>query len=237
MISLHTFTIGPEECPYLPDRQSRLEYQVIARLSASEYERLMDKGYRKFGPLLFHPVCDSCRECRPLRIEAARFQPDRSQRRTLKRNADLTIRVAPPSVDQARLDLYNRYHASQEARKGWPVITKDPEEYVFSFVHNPIPGQEITLWEGDALRAVVLTEITPNVVSGVYHFHDPDYSDRGIGTFGMLQTIELARQLGKKWAYFGYYVTDCGSLNYKARFRPCEILGDDGVWYPYVPAL
>jgi arginyl-tRNA--protein-N-Asp/Glu arginylyltransferase len=233
MLALDTFVVGPEECPYLPDQQSTLEYKVVARLSGKEYEDLMNQGYRKFGPLLFHPVCPSCQECRPLRIDVARFAPDRSQKRTLKRNSDLEIRFAPPTVDDARLDLYHRYHASQEDRKGWPAMYKDASDYAFSFIHSPVPGIEISLWEEGILRAIVLTEITPNVVSGVYHFHDPEISDRGLGTFGMLHTIELARQMGKPWAYFGYYVADCRSLNYKSRFRPCELLYEDGVWRPY----
>jgi arginine-tRNA-protein transferase len=46
----------------------------------------------------------------------------------------------------------------------------------------------------------------------------------------MLQTIELARRLDKPYAYFGYYVAGCASMSYKARFRPCEILGTDDIW-------
>ncbi len=86
------------------------------------------------------------------------------------------------------------------------------------------------MWEGEALRAIVLTDVTPNVVSGVYHYYDPELSDRGVGTFCMLHTIELARELGKPYAYFGFYVRGCGSVAYKARFRPCEIMDVDGTW-------
>ena len=97
-------------------------------------------------------------------------------------------------------------------------------------MRNPVPAVEITLWEREALRAVVLTDVTPNVVSGVYHYHEPELADRSLGTFCMLHTLELARKLGKPWAYFGFYVAGCGSLAYKARFRPCEIMDVDGVW-------
>lgn len=233
MIALETFTEGEDACTYLPDRPSRLEYTVVLRLSPEEYEEKMDQGYRKFGPLLFRPVCANCRECRPLRIPAAEFTPDRSQRRALKRNADLTVRFGRPTIDAVRLRLYNRYHAAQQERKGWDVAEKTADDYAFSFLYTPVPGVEVSVWEGSKLRAVALTEITPNVVSGVYHYHDPDLTDRSLGTFVVLQTIELARRLGKPWAYFGYYVSGCGSLAYKARFRPCELLDDDGIWRPF----
>jgi arginyl-tRNA--protein-N-Asp/Glu arginylyltransferase len=153
---LDTFTDTDESCVYLPGRPSRLEYLVVLQLNPEEYEAAMNRGYRKFGPLLFRTVCEGCRECRSIRI----------------------------------------------------------------------PAEE--------LRAVVLNDITPTVVSGVYHYHDPDLADRSLGTFALLQTLELAKHMGKPWAYFGYYVADCASLSYKARFRPCELLGDDGTWKPLV---
>ncbi len=114
--------------------------------------------------------------------------------------------------------------------KGWPDTDRTEKGYVFQFVHNPIPSVEISVWEGELLRAVALTDITPKVVSGVYHFHEPDCRERSLGTFVMLHTIALAQRLGKRWAYFGYYVAGCGSMAYKTRFQPCEILGTDGVW-------
>ena len=62
------------------------------------------------------------------------------------------------------------------------------------------------------------------------HYYDPELYPAGVGTFCMLQTLELARRLEKRWAYFGFYVAGCGSLAYKARFKPCEIMGADGAW-------
>lgn len=230
MIVLERFAIDSEPCEYLHDRTSRLEYAVVARMSPLEYETALHGGFRKFGLLLFRPACPSCRACRPLRIPADRFQPDRSQRRCLKRNADLRVEFAPPTVDAGRLDLFNRYHAAQQARKGWPETAKGPADYLASFVRNPVPSLEVSVWRDGTLRAVALTDITPQIVSGVYHYHDPEDADRGLGTFAMLQTIALAQRLQKPWVHFGYYVADCPSLNYKARFRPCQLLGEDGVW-------
>lgn len=226
------FFADEEQCVYLPDRRARLEYEVALGLTPAEYEARMDAGWRKFGRLLFHPVCPSCRACRPIRIPADAFTPDRSQRRAMKRNENLRIAYARPSVDDTRLDLYRRYHDAQTERKGWPEQEKEASDYAASFCDSPIPSVEITLWEEDVLRAVVLTEVTPNVVSGVYHYHDPDLRDRSLGTFAVMQTIFLAQKLGRPWAYFGYYVAGCGSLSYKARFRPCQILGEGGAWLP-----
>ena len=232
MIVLNRFVTGPDACSYLPEQQSRLEHELVVRLSPEEYEARMNAGWRKFGPILFRPICAACRECRSIRVSLAAFTPNRSQMRALKRNADLEVRFAAPTVDRQRLALYNRYHAAQEARKGWPEVEKSEGDYSFSFLHNPVPAVEVSVWEGETLRAVALTDITPNTVSGVYHYHDMECGSRSLGTFVILQTLELARRLQKAYAYFGYYVAACGSLNYKARFRPCELLGPDGIWRP-----
>ena len=227
---LDQFLSGPDICHYLPDRRATQEYLTVGALSPQEYEDLMNQGWRKFGTMLFHPVCASCDECRPIRILADEFTPDRSQRRTWQRNADLIVRYAPPTIDAARLGLYRRYHASQAVAKGWPDTDRTAKGYAFQFVHNPLPTVEVSVWEGEFLRAVALTDITPHVVSGVYHFHDPDCRERGLGTFVMLHTIELARRLEKRWAYFGYYVPGCASMSYKTKFRPYEIMGAEGAW-------
>ncbi|MFN3652302.1 MAG: arginyltransferase [Armatimonadota bacterium] len=234
MLVLQQFKTGPEPCAYLPEQSATLEYSYTPILTPQEYEDAMNRGCRKFGPLLFRPVCAACTACRPIRIPVAAFSPDRSQRRAWKANADLTVRLGRPVVDDARLELFNRYHEARAETHGWRPHDRDAEEYAFSFVENPLPAVEISLWEEDRLRAIVITELTPNVVSGVYHYHDPDLARRSLGTFCMLQTLELARRLEKPWAYFGFYVEGCGSLAYKARFRPCEVMGVDGVWRPFV---
>jgi len=227
---LQQFISGPDTCHYLPDRDATQQYAEVAKLSPEEYESLMNQGWRKFGTTLFRPVCAHCSECRPLRIPTAEFTPDRSQQRAWRKNADLEVRYAQPTVDAARLDLYRRYQAEQSATKGWPDTERTAQSYARQFVHNPLPSVEISLWEGDTLRAIVITDITPSCVSGVYHFHDPDCRSRGLGTCVLLHTIELARRLEKPWVYFGYYVAECASMAYKTRFQPHEILQPNGVW-------
>lgn len=229
---LERFTHGPIPCMYLADRQARLDYELVASLTPQAYEERMNQGWRKFGHLLFHPVCGACTECRPIRVATDQFRPDRSQRRAAKRNADLQVRSAAPIVDPRRLDLYARYHAAQAAQKDWPDQEISVQDYAFTFVHSPLPAVEISIWEGDALRAVAIVDVTPNVVSAVYHYYDPDHAHRSLGTFTLLQIIELARTLGRPHVYFGYYVAGCPSMVYKGRFSPSEVLSTDGVWQP-----
>ncbi len=219
---------------YLPDRLATLEYELVAGISPEEYERRMESGWRKFGRILFQPVCDGCSECRPIRVPVDRFVPDRSQRRALKRNEDLVVRIGRPSVDRERLGLWNRYHAAQSERKGWPFESASAWHYSFTYLENPVPSLEVAAFDGDELVAVALVDVTPNAVSGIYHYHDPQRADRSLGKFVMLSCINLTHELGKRYFYLGYYVAGCASMSYKSGFGPCEVLTSQGEWAPFV---
>jgi leucyl-tRNA---protein transferase len=232
---IHRYITEPHPCAYLEKRIAMLEYSFVESMKAYEYEDLMNRGYRKFGAAFFRPVCGPCQKCRPMRVDVNAFRPDRSQRRNWKRNQDLQVRLADPTIDGQRMELYREYHEVQAGRKGWPLQKMDLEEYRMTFVYNPIPSIEISIWEGSVLCGVVITDVTPNTISGIYHYHDFSQASRGLGIYCMLQLIELARQMGKRWLYFGYYVSGCSSMEYKAAFKPCEILDVDLKWKPFIP--
>jgi len=236
LAELERFVSPAEKCVYLPHREATFEYS-LAPFSAKKYEDLMNQGCRKFGKILFRPVCQGCNACRPIRVPVAEFKPDRSQRRAWKVNENLELHVAEPKADPARIDLFNRYHSAQTERKEWPNHKTSAADYCTSFVENATPCIELTLWEGPELRAVILADATPNVYSAVYHFYDPRFPQRALGTASILHVIELARQHEKRWVYLGYHVAGCKSMAYKARFKPCEIMDEHGNWIrsPEVP--
>jgi arginine-tRNA-protein transferase len=233
MNDLPRFVSDPHTCAYLPDRDTTLEYSCDPALSAEAYEALMNRGYRKFGLMIFRPVCAACTECRPIRLDAAAFKPNRSQRRAIHKNRDLEVRVGRAVVDAAHLDLYRRYHEMQHSRKNWEFQDSGEEEYAASFLHNPLPNFELSLWEKSRLCAVALADVTPNTVSAIYHYHEPAMLQRSLGTCALLHLINIARQLQKRWVYLGFYVKGCGSMKYKAAFQPCEIMDEKGIWRPF----
>ncbi len=113
---------------------------------------LLLRGWRHFGRALFRPRCRGCSACTPIRVDVARFRPDRSQRRAWNRNhADLPSRprrARPPGP--AQLDLYRRYHAHQEqATRQWPdrqgetaTSTTKPS----STTRSPVQEWRFTSW-------------------------------------------------------------------------------------------
>jgi arginine-tRNA-protein transferase len=222
----------PSPCMYLPQQVWQLRYDVFPYLTAPMYEARLQHGWRRFGPLVFRPECPSCRRCQSLRVPVATFRPSDSQRRAWKRNCgDVTISVGQPTSTDEKLALYDRFHSHQHSAKGWPA---SDEANLDSFVHNPFPTEEWTYRIGDRLVAVGYVDVLPHGLSAIYFFWDPAERQRSLGTFNVVALIEAARTRGFPHVYLGYYVRGCGSLEYKARFRPNEVLGEDGQWQPFV---
>jgi arginine-tRNA-protein transferase len=221
---------GP--CGYLPDRDWRLEYRLAFDLSAEEYAGWMLKGWRHFGRTLFRPRCRGCDACRPIRVDVAKFRPDRSQRRAWKANAgEVRLEVVEPAAEPLQLDLYRRYHAHQTEAKQWPARDDEsPDDYADSFVNNPFATREWRYWLGETLIGLGYVDPLPVGPSAITFFHDPEHRARSLGTFNVLALIDHARSLGQPHIYLGYYVADCPSMAYKARFAPNQLLFPDGTW-------
>lgn len=232
MHSLFVFTSPPGTCSYLPDERSSLNYEVVGRMTAGEYQLRLAAGWRRFGFTLFRPVCPDCTKCQSLRVPTATFTPDRSQRRCIAANPDLRLEIGEPSVNDEKLDLYDRFHAFQAEHVGWTDHgPKDAAGYVESFVDNPFDTQEWCYYLGEKLVGVGYVDRVPGGLSAIYFFHDPDERQRSLGTFNVISALRVATEWSLPHVYLGYYVEGCRSLAYKARFRPHEVL-IEGEWRP-----
>jgi arginyl-tRNA--protein-N-Asp/Glu arginylyltransferase len=232
MESIYRYLATPSPCGYLPDRDWRLEYELVADLTPGEYLTRMRQGWRRFGFTMFRPQCPACRACQSLRVPTASFRPNRSQRRAQKLNDGVVrLTIGPPTVSRSRMQLYDRYHAYQSLSKGWPVHpAKDVESYRSSFVDNPFATEEWCYWLDRQLVGVGYVDVLPQGMSAIYYFYEPAQRRRCLGTWNVLSIISEARRRGLPHVYLGYYVAGCESLEYKANFKPNETLGPDGVW-------
>ena len=221
----------PSTCSYLPDQMCQLEYDVAYTLTPDEYMERMDDGWRRIGRAVFRPVCQSCRMCQSLRVPVDAFRPNRSQQRAWKANAgELTVEVGPPRLTAERVELYRRFHTYQAAAKQWPM--PEPENLV-ALVDNPFDTEEWSYRLGDRLIAIGYVDALAGGLSAIYFYYDPDERHRSLGTFNVLSVLASARRRRLPYVYLGYYVEGCGSLEYKARFKPNEVRGADGDWKPF----
>ncbi|APZ93052.1 arginyltransferase [Fuerstiella marisgermanici] len=230
--------IGSEsDCSYLPGRASRMQYRLAMSLTEERYLQMLERGWRRFGRTLFRPVCANCCECQSLRVDINKFQPSKSQRRARNRNSDVVLTVQPLTITSEHLDLYNAYHLDMHQRRQWPFRRITEDDYYESFVDGDFAfSREFQYRLNGKLVALGIVDAPGDVMSSIYFVHDPELRERGFGTMSVLRELDYGRQFERRWLYMGYYIRDCGSMNYKNRFRPHQILAeyceddDPAVW-------
>jgi arginyl-tRNA--protein-N-Asp/Glu arginylyltransferase len=230
---LEQFREKPRACAYLPRETAQLDIRVMLDVTEGELESLLERGWRRFGPIYFRPSCAQCTECVSLRVLAARFAPSKSQRRAARAAAGLRRVVGPPQVDDARLELYARWHVARESARGWEANPQTRERYALEFAFPHPCAREAAFYDDEAggrLVGIGLFDETPNALSAAFFYYDPAYAQRSLGTANVLSLVDEARSEGRPYVYLGYRVRECRSLQYKSSFRPHELRGADGTW-------
>jgi arginine-tRNA-protein transferase len=227
-ISLPTLPAHP--CPYLPGRTARSRALWAPRLPGNLYQHFMEAGFRRSGKLVYQPVCAGCRACRPLRVPVGSFIPDKSQRRCRRQNQGLSVTVASPEATDETFDLYRRYVQQWHGRQAEEDSRSAFEEFLYQ---SPVESLEFKYREESGnLIAVGICDVSRRALSSVYFYFDPQESRRSLGTFGALYELEFARAKQIEYYYLGYWIEGCDTMHYKVRFRPYELLGNDGNWLP-----
>jgi arginine-tRNA-protein transferase len=215
-------------CPYLPGLQARERAFLADSLDAERYHDLMDRGFRRTGDLFYATDCPGCRRCVPLRVPVATFEPSRSQRRTLRKNADVHVTVRAPAFTRQVFELYRRYLAHQHP--GGPG-DETIESFRESLYADVVDSVEVLYTVDEQLVAVSLLDVCSRSVSAVYHFYEPDFARRSLGVFSVLTEIAWTARIGVPHYYLGYWIEGAATMQYKASYGPHELLRD-GRWQP-----
>jgi leucyl-tRNA---protein transferase len=209
-------------CSYLEGREATLEHQVALEVTPEELDLLFERGWRRFGPDYFRPRCAACSACVPTRLPVDLFLPNKSQRRAAKHS--YRSEFAVPTVDEARLSLYRKWHETREEARGWNPSGMSERAYASTFSFPHPSARELSFWDGDTLIGVSIFDETPSALSAAYFYYDPDYQKQSLGTANVMALLAYAQKTGKKHVYLGFHVAACASLAYKGRFNPREIL-------------
>ncbi len=213
------------DCSYLPDKKTRMHYRYLRHATMDYAGELVRRGWRRFGCYFFHPICAECNGCKNLRIDARNFTLSRSQKRVLKKNRDTMMYVRKPGMTQEHLALYDKFHKYKSEISGWRHSAISPHLYYENFVDGAHDfGKEVLYFIDEKLVGVDLVDLTPDGLSSVYFYYDPDYARYSLGVYSLLMQIQFARQMGLRWIYLGYWVDGCRSFAYKKDYKPLEIL-------------
>jgi len=216
------------------------ERAEMVQLNPAVLDRILSEGWRLLGRRFVRHNFSTWRRklCRtiPLRVRLSEFELTKSQRQTLRRNADLQVLSAPAQYDSERERLFNlhkeRFHEKQATTLASFIHSESPNSL-------PTEGRELAVQLEGELIACSFFHIGQNAVSGTYCVFDPSYSRRSLGTLTMLLELLLAKEMGMEFYYHGYTHDIPSQFDYKLNVKGLEALSwETGEWSPLdrVPA-
>lgn len=219
-------------CSYFNDNISDMRYKYMYSCSETQYQGMLERGWRRFGRMHFVPECKACTKCVSMRIDVANYKFSKSEKRVISKNKDTKLYIRPPSMTMEHLDLYDKYHRLMNDKKDWPYNPIEPEDYAKSYVEAKEEYAKEFLYVIDGkLVGVALVDILEESISSIYCYYDHDYGDLSLGKFSILAQIKIAKELNIPYIYLGYWIKDHYSMGYKEAYKPYEVLTNRASFY------
>ncbi|MBT4219118.1 MAG: arginyltransferase [Rhodospirillaceae bacterium] len=223
------FTTTPMPCPYFNDRlERRLVTELVGRNAENLHNTLTHAGFRRSHGISYAPCCMDCDACKSVRVLAGSFNPSRTQRRVIKRNAGLTAVVTSAIATEEQYALFANY---QHSRHGdGDMAGMEFTDYQALIEETPIESEVVEFRdEEEKLVAACLTDRVSDGLSAVYSFYDSDIDPkRSIGAYIILWLIDYAKQLGLPYVYLGFWIKDCDKMAYKSGYKPLQVFTPQG---------
>ncbi|WP_158968027.1 arginyltransferase [Chachezhania sediminis] len=224
------YVTAPQPCPYI---EGRMERKLFTALQGENADRLNNalsqQGFRRSQNVLYRPSCAECSACLSARIDVSRFKPSKSQKRAIRRNGHLGRRATSPWATDAQYQLFRRYLDERHADGG--MADMDVYEFAAMIEETPIRSRVVEYAEDGELVGVSLTDVLEDGVSMVYSFYEPDLQPRSLGTYMILDHVQIARESGLPYVYLGYWVPGSQKMGYKSNFSALEVYSG-GRWQP-----
>ncbi|NOC44380.1 arginyltransferase [Ruegeria sp. HKCCD7559] len=217
------YVTAPQPCPYLDGRMERKLFTALQGEGAEQLNNsLSQQGFRRSQNVLYRPSCTDCAACLSARIDVSAFRRTKSQKRAVKRNGYLQRRATSPWATDEQYELFRRYLDTRHADGG--MADMDVFEFAAMIEETPIRSRVVEYADPETgdLIAVSLTDVLDDGLSMVYSFYDPNQPQNSLGTYMILDHIEIAREAGLPYIYLGYWVPGSPKMGYKAKFSGLE---------------
>ncbi|MDY0958279.1 arginyltransferase [Sphingomonas sp. CFBP8993] len=229
------FVTSPAPCPYLPGRDERKVFTELTGDHTGELNEALSRiGFRRSQGVAYRPSCAGCSACISVRVVAGGFRPNATQRKLLRRHADLEITACQPWATAEQFDLLRRYLGKRHPGGGMTAM--DENDYADMVELSPVQSvlveyREPTGPNGERGRLVgcCLTDRQGDGLSMIYSFFETqDPNRQGLGNFIIMDHILRARAGDLPYVYLGYWVKGSPRMTYKTRYQPLEALGPRG---------
>jgi len=227
------FVTSPAPCPYLPGRQERKVFTELTGPHAGELNDALGRiGFRRSQGVAYRPSCAGCSACVSVRVVTPEFRANATQRKLMRRHADLQVSACRAWATDEQYQLLRRYLSARHPGGG--MAGMDEEDYADMVEHSPVNSLIIEYREPSTrgrgrLVAACLTDRQADGLSMIYSFFAADDPDRpGLGNYVIMDHITRAREAGLPYVYLGYWVNGSARMAYKTRYRPIEMLGPAG---------
>lgn len=224
------FVTAESACPYLPGRTER---KVFAELRGPDAARMSEGlgriGFRRSQNVVYRPSCEGCNACVSVRIVADSFVPTASQKRIIKRHADLDVAACDPWATEEQFALLKAYLKARHPGGG--MASMDGYDFAEMIETSPVDTVVVEYREAAAdgrpgrLIGACLTDKQSDGLSMVYSFYETGPGARsGLGTYMILDHVLRAAAVGMRNVYLGYWVKGSPRMDYKRNFAPLERL-------------
>jgi arginine-tRNA-protein transferase len=228
------FVTNPSPCPYLAGKVERKVFTELSGRNASELNEALGRiGFRRSQSVAYRPSCIDCSACVSVRVLAAEFKANTSQRKLLRKHRDIEVAACKPWTTEEQYQLLRRYLAQRHPGGGMAEMDEHDfadmveqtsvDTYVIEYREPSVDGRP------GRLIGACLSDQQSDGLSMIYSFFDvgPD-ARKGLGTYIILDHIIRAGRAGLPYVYLGYWVEGSERMQYKTAFRPLERLGRDG---------
>ncbi|RYD50397.1 MAG: arginyltransferase [Sphingomonadales bacterium] len=228
------FVTSPSPCPYLPGKQERKIFTELTGQHAGELNDALGRiGFRRSQSVAYRPSCAGCTACVSVRVVSEQFEPNSTQRKLIRRHADLEITACKPWATEEQFALLQRYLAKRHPGGGMAAM--DESDYADMVEQSPVSSYVIEYREPSVngergkLVGACITDQQADGLSMIYSFFDADEESRpGLGNYIIMEHIMRSRAAGLPYVYLGYWVKGSERMAYKVRYRPIEVLGPNG---------
>jgi arginine-tRNA-protein transferase len=222
------YRTGPMPCPYLSGHVERNLFTELRGVQAQEqHETLTRAGFRRSHHIVYRPACPGCAGCVPVRIVAEQFSPTRSERRVLRRNADLSVTLVEPIATDEHYAIFAAYQRDRHSDGEMAAMTFSDFRAMIEDTVVDTHLIEFRTVDGELIAGCLVDRIS-DAFSAVYSYYDPAQRERSLGNYMILWLVETAASIGLSHVYLGYWIEDCDKMSYKTRYRPIELLGNTG---------